>query len=1139
MYLLLFLFVLFVPVKAQTCSVPLIADTVPTNPGIASIPTPSTYGVFAPKGYSEVISLKTMSLSTPTWQRVNCPHLQSGLTSFTSLLTPYTAGMDVTIPVNVSVLYSASALVSYPVFRTIQVYGTLIFNDENTNLAVAEIRVWSTGHLAIGSDTCRLFGKVNITFTGSAATSTQKNFDPTLTPSKGIMASGKVDVHGKEYSPTWTRLSRTLASGKTVIFVQDLVNWEVGQLVLITTSAWYDCPANFQATYCQNRPHQNEIRSIVGLAQTGGEQAIQLNQSLTYSHYAGTDYQVEVALLSRRINFAGVLVCLSGSGNTCVSDNFGGHTLVTGNGYARFSGVRGDRMGQLNVLGRYPFHFHHIADGSQSYFQDCVVTNSFFRAYTVHGTNSSRVSRNIAYGVLGHAFYIEDGVEENNLFDYNLAAQVTPLGQPAQGGWSGDAFIISENATSANRGSVIALLNPADVSAAGFYISNAYNSFIGNVAVGGASGFVFPNLPFPVFTSNVTSTGLLNDLGNNNPQNRPLLLFDANTVHSSGFYWPEQGPGIYIGAKLYYENGILKYNPGRNARTTKTSDGWILNMTFTNTKVFLVNRGVVHWGSNSYHENFEAYNIGYSAAFLFGTSAIHNALIAGYSGNTYNSYYLPNLANCGTRVGFQFYDTSTPIILTSVTFRNFGGTSGQKTGCSKIDNVLTFLGGGDHYLPQVISATAGIKFENIGSSYKIKIDSCGTPCAAVLYMQSLLDYDGTVAGTVGNPAIITGLGPIWKIGTGVTCSSCQNTFTTQWYSNRHAGYVKLANAAGFFNACDARICSTAGCCDDQTGRYTPGYMSLWGSKASSTKQDLSPWSAISAPLNTGIYLRIKPVADFGYTLTTAGSLQGPPKLWSIQYINVPPGNFFVFAMAYPPTAQINVTLRKNNVIYLDYPKATSLAQIRTNTEPLRTADQIVCTPPANATDDYCEDTGATGPLWYFDGTHVYVRVVNVMCYLYASYQTCQDLYKIESHQAKLWATANILGIYIEIKDCPGCTEVIGPNGGLMYTNVADVVPSSDFVMYNGNTVAVTPTYLTSKTVTGTPGPVVCSTGPILANYPNAVLGSCVSSSAALGTTCTLGCANGYFARGTMSVSCQSSGLWSSFVSGSGCFITCA
>ncbi len=40
----------------------------------------------------------------------------------------------------------------------------------------------------------------------------------------------------------------------------------------------------------------------------------------------------------------------------------------------------GYRMGQLNVLGAYPFHFHMVGWVSgDSYIKDCAVYNSFYR----------------------------------------------------------------------------------------------------------------------------------------------------------------------------------------------------------------------------------------------------------------------------------------------------------------------------------------------------------------------------------------------------------------------------------------------------------------------------------------------------------------------------------------------------------------------------------------------------------------------------------------------------------------------------------------------------------------------------------------------------------------------------------------
>ena len=46
--------------------------------------------------------------------------------------------------------------------------------------------------------------------------------------------------------------------------------------------------------------------------------------------------------------------------------------------------------------------------------EDSVITDSFFRCVSIHGTNGVQVLRNVAYNIRGHCYYLEDGVEENS-----------------------------------------------------------------------------------------------------------------------------------------------------------------------------------------------------------------------------------------------------------------------------------------------------------------------------------------------------------------------------------------------------------------------------------------------------------------------------------------------------------------------------------------------------------------------------------------------------------------------------------------------------------------------------------------------------------------------------------------------------
>lgn len=187
-------------------------------------------------------------------------------------------------------------------------------------------------------------------------------------------------------------------------------------------------------------------------------------------------------------------------------------------------------MGQLNVMGRYPFHFHMMGDVAQkSYFTGCSVQHSFFRAFTLHGTSSVKISQNIAYDIMGSAFYLEDGIEEKNIFSSNLAAFVHVIKPLPNYGGGQQAPPIS---SSKDR------IVPTDATAAGFYGTNAHNRWIGNSASGGFVGFLFPGLPHALGLSYDPKAKF-------SPETRSLLEFRDNTAHSSGKYW-SQGACIQL-----------------------------------------------------------------------------------------------------------------------------------------------------------------------------------------------------------------------------------------------------------------------------------------------------------------------------------------------------------------------------------------------------------------------------------------------------------------------------------------------------------------------------------------------------------------------------------------------------------------
>lgn len=91
-----------------------------------------------------------------------------------------------------------------------------------------------------------------------------------------------------------------------------------------------------------------------------------------------------------------------------------------------------------------------------SYVRNCAMHHTFNRAFAIHGTQGVTLANNVAYDVMGHAFFTEDGNEFGNTITGNLGL-VTRASQ--------------------------ALLN-TDTSPATFWIVHPNNTVSGNHAAG-------------------------------------------------------------------------------------------------------------------------------------------------------------------------------------------------------------------------------------------------------------------------------------------------------------------------------------------------------------------------------------------------------------------------------------------------------------------------------------------------------------------------------------------------------------------------------------------------------------------------------------------------------------------------------
>ena len=326
----------------------------------------------------------------------------------------------------------------------------------------------------------------------------------------GAHNGGTLDIHGRDRIE-WTRLGVNAAAGATSLTLMEPADWEVGDSILVTSS----------------RASWNEAETRTITAVSPDLRTVSFTPGLTYLHNGNTitktrstdgkswtaDLRAEVGLLSRNVKIQGDAVSeTAGFGGHIMVMNGGVSCCVT-NGRGFIEGVELYRMGQKSALGRYPMHWHMVAEGGVGqYFRDSVVRHSFNRAITIHGTESTLVENNFCYDHLGHGIFLEDGSERFNVIRRNVVAlSKKPV--------VGEEILETDNGFN----------EPQNRSPSSFWITNPNNTFTDNVAAGTeGTGFwlAFPQQPLNASLTHPRFAGL-------EPYKQPLGAFDRNSAHSS------------------------------------------------------------------------------------------------------------------------------------------------------------------------------------------------------------------------------------------------------------------------------------------------------------------------------------------------------------------------------------------------------------------------------------------------------------------------------------------------------------------------------------------------------------------------------------------------------------------------------
>ncbi|MCA8972759.1 MAG: G8 domain-containing protein, partial [Planctomycetes bacterium] len=306
-----------------------------------------------------------------------------------------------------------------PNLGQVHIKGSLT-NAANSNLELRanRIEVLSGGLLQIGTQTVRYLGNARVALLDTA------NGAGYETASLIVHPQGTIELHGEDRGLPWTTLSQstpalpndTSTTTPGFALLNTAVTWRKGDSVALVSNDFYRPYTTL--------PDPTVAEFVLPTSFTVGGTRMNFPESLQRQHFAALDRGVsmfaEVALMNRNIVVAG-----NGGDNR-------GHVMFRGTSQntttpsgpvVHISWTRFENLGKNGQLGRYPVHFHLNGDApsaGRNSVRNCVVAHSQNRSYVIHGTNDVDLVGNIAYDIVGHSFYLEDGTETGNLIEGNL-----------------------------------------------------------------------------------------------------------------------------------------------------------------------------------------------------------------------------------------------------------------------------------------------------------------------------------------------------------------------------------------------------------------------------------------------------------------------------------------------------------------------------------------------------------------------------------------------------------------------------------------------------------------------------------------------------------------------------------------------
>jgi hypothetical protein len=263
-------------------------------------------------------------------------------------------------------------------------------------------------------------------------------FTPAEAPEQfghGIVALGKVRMHGAVKSPTFVRLDGEAVAGQKRLKLQESVGrWRIGDTVVLPET---------RSAAGQPFESKDETLQIAAISDDGVTSQFPL--SFDHRHAREPDGSLgpmpHTSNLTRNVlvrsehpfGTRGHIIFLSRADVDVRYTEFRdmGRTTTAPLDNTEFDAQGRTTHTGTNQIGRYAIHFHHDfgpvvtpANGYQFTLIGNVVVNAPKWGITVHNSHYGLIQDNIVYRAHGAAIVTEDGSESFNVFDHNFALNI-------------------------------------------------------------------------------------------------------------------------------------------------------------------------------------------------------------------------------------------------------------------------------------------------------------------------------------------------------------------------------------------------------------------------------------------------------------------------------------------------------------------------------------------------------------------------------------------------------------------------------------------------------------------------------------------------------------------------------------------